>query len=83
MSIVGVCEGCVQFLGFGWGARLSYRSDFWAQFMVCVKHSDYVVRCLVYFGWCDFRGVCEFCEVCGGVLLGRICVCVAKLVEVN
>ncbi len=38
--------------------------------MVRVKHSDYVARCLVYFGRCDFRGVCEFGEVCRCILVG-------------
>ncbi len=80
LSIVGICERRVEFFWFGWEGGLGHWPCMLGQFVVCIEHSDYGVCILVYLSRCGFWGVCEFCEVCGRVLVGRVCVCVAELV---
>ncbi len=53
---------------------------FLGEIVVCVKHIDDVVCCLVDLGGCYFGRVCEFGEVGGRAFVGRCCVGVAELI---
>ena len=73
-------RGVCSFSGSGGGPGVAIGQIFLGEIVVCVKHSDDVLCCLVDLGVCCFVRVCEFGEVGGRAFVGRCCVSVAELI---